>query len=114
MTLQKGFSEIPTIITYKCGYCVDWQPVLKGWQKPQGLVTQIMKRHMTVPEGFILDGMCGTATATVCALKLGMNAVGFDSDIDHCHAALYRLAKMPDNIMGPVEETMTTADWTKL
>ena len=86
------------------------QAIVKGWQKPQSLITKIMQRHMNVPEGYILDAMCGTATTTLCALNLGMHAVAFDEELNNCYGSMDRLAKIHKSI-GPVEEVMSRTEW---
>ena len=88
------------------------QAIVKGWQKPQSLITKIMQRHMNVPEGYILDAMCGTATTTLCALNLGMHAVAFDSELDHCYGSMVRLANI-NKAVGPVQEVMSIPEWTQ-
>ena len=66
-----------------------------------------------VREGNILDAFCGTGTASVVALKLGMNAVGFDKNLPTCTAALSRLSILPKGV-GMEEELMTKAAWAEV
>ena len=86
--------------------------MVKGWQKPQKLINAIITKHMYQQDGNIIDGMCGTATASVVALRGGMNAYAFDHNMDQCKASLARLAHVGlATFIGPEEELYTKADW---
>ena len=84
---------------------------MKGWQKPQALISDIIDKHMNVPGGYILDAMCGTGTTSVCAVRKGMNVVAFDADFQTSMACMQRMSRLPDGI-GPQEELCTKAEWT--
>ena len=86
---------------------------MKGWQKPQLLISQLIRQHMHSPDSWILDAMCGTGTTSVCALKLGMHAMAFDINKETATAALKRLSTMtdPDKFIGPEQETYSVQAW---
>ncbi|KAK3275100.1 hypothetical protein CYMTET_16732 [Cymbomonas tetramitiformis] len=101
------------------GYSVVKQPfkdngrVVCAHQKPQHLLMDLINCHMMGPAPFarlhndsspnwILDAGCGVATATMAALRCGLNAVAFDSDQDMVQAASQRLGNITDE---PTDDT---------
>ncbi|KAK3275116.1 hypothetical protein CYMTET_16748 [Cymbomonas tetramitiformis] len=102
------------------GYSVVKQPfkdngrVVCAHQKPQHLLMDLINCHMMGPAPFarlnndsspnwILDAGCGVATATMAALRCGLNAVAFDSDQDMVNAASQRLGNITDEPDGDTE-----------
>ncbi|KAK3263655.1 hypothetical protein CYMTET_27542 [Cymbomonas tetramitiformis] len=102
------------------GYSVVKQPfkdngrvVCAHQKKPQHLLMDLINCHMMRPAPFarlhndsspnwILDAGCGVATATMAALRCGLNAVAFDSDQDMVLAASQRLGNITDE---PTDDT---------
>ncbi|KAK3234146.1 hypothetical protein CYMTET_55575 [Cymbomonas tetramitiformis] len=102
------------------GYSVVKQPyrddgkVVCAHQKPQHLLIELINCHMMGPAPFarlnndsspnwILDAGCGVATATMAALRCGLNAVAFDSDQDMVNAASQRIGNINDEPNGDTE-----------
>ena len=106
------------------GFSVVKQPfrlegkVVCAHQKPQHLLEELINCHMMGPAPFtgvthnampdsstnwILDAGCGVATATVAALRCGLNAVAFDKDPDMVSAATQRLGNIDKEVNGNTE-----------
>ena len=107
----KGFSVV------KQPFRLDGK-VVCGHQKPQHLLEELIGCHMMGPAPFtgvthnampdsstnwILDAGCGVATATVAALRCGLNAVAFDNDPDMVIAATQRLGNIDKEANGNTE-----------
>ena len=93
--------------------------VVGDWQKPRKLLRMLIERHAKVPGKWILEAMCGSATASVVALTLGMNAVAVDDKPYITSSVRTRLSTLgkatPWTIMHSEEaEIRTKAQWKAL
>ena len=50
------------------------------WQKLQVLLKAIIAQHMLVDGAFVVDAGCGSGSATMAALRMGLNAIAYDKN----------------------------------
>lgn len=85
--------DVPSVVK-KVRSATSDKNILGDWQKPRKLLHILLKRHACVPGRWVLEFMCGTATASLVALTLGMNVVASDWSKERVKVAGGRLTKL--------------------
>ena len=92
--------------------------LMGDWQKPRRLMRMLFERHCNKPGRWLLEPMCGSGTASVVALTMGMNVVAIDWNKKRVMEAGKRMAKMQDplhpDIPSEEEEIRSVEEMKKI
>ena len=100
-----NFLEVPSVVK-KVRYPSSQTNLMGDWQKPRKLMRILLERHCNNPGRWLLEPMCGSGTASVVALTMGMNVVAIDWNRTRANEAGRRMSKLQDPLQGayPSEE----------